>query len=389
MHEHALSLLSQRLLGVMSNISLVKVSSAEQIELDNFIEASGREGRFRHAVDKKVFLMQPIQDSWMYVSLILIAAAMIVLNPQSTGQDVSRYLVFFYVVRLAIVEFGLFNEFVMSAAQARGAMDRVNDVLDDHGKHVVPQGKQVFTGLKRNLAFRSLNFSYDDGREVLQNASFVVDVGTTTAIVGPSGAGKSTLASMLLRFYDCPPGTIFLDDVDIREYSLTSLYAQMAFVSQDIMLFNESLRYNMTYGLKSEVTSHDLSQAVQRARLDAFVETLPAGLDTVIGERGVRLSGGQRQRLSLARAFLKKAEILVLDEATSSLDSQTEQEIQEAIGEIVKQRTAIVIAHRLSTVMNADKIIVMEHGSVAEQGTLDELLNQQGKFYGCWKLQRF
>jgi len=191
-----------------------------------------------------------------------------------------------------------------------------------------------------------------------------------------------------MRYYDCPPGTIILDDKDIRDFSLPSLLDHIALVSQETFLFNESLRYNITYGL-AEVSEEQLQDTVERARLSEFVQSLPKGLDTLIGDRGVQLSGGEKQRVSIARALLKGAEILILDEATSSLDTKTEKLIQEAIDEAVRGRTTIVIAHRLSTIQHADHIVVIEQGRCLEQGALEELLAKKGTFYELWEEQKF
>ena len=235
---------------------------------------------------------------------------------------------------------------------------------------------------------RNLTFGYSDNRTILDDVSFTLTKGTMTAIVGPTGAGKSTIINLLMRYYECPEGTIFIDDKDIRKLTLNSYLHHTALVSQETLLLHDSLRNNITYGLDN-ISEEDLLDTVKRARLDSFVEALPEGLDTLIGDRGVKLSGGEKQRVSIARALLKGSDILILDEATSSLDSKTEKLIQEAIDEAVKGRTSIVIAHRLSTIKHADNIIVIEEGQCKEQGTLDELLAKKGAFHGLWEQQRF
>ncbi|MDD5218937.1 MAG: ATP-binding cassette domain-containing protein, partial [Candidatus Omnitrophica bacterium] len=207
--------------------------------------------------------------------------------------------------------------------------------------------------------------------------------------VRPTGSSKTTLINLILRFYDCPPGSIFMDAMDIREYSVKSLMRFMGVVGQDVLLFNESVRFNMTYGLERSFTDEELLDAARKARLDEFIRGLPKGLHTVIGERGIQLSGGERQRLSIARVFLKEPDILLLDEATNSLDSLTERLIQEAVDNAIQGRTALVIAHRLSTISHADQIIVLDHGSVVEQGSLQNLLAQKGKFWQYWEAQKF
>jgi ABC-type multidrug transport system fused ATPase/permease subunit len=192
-----------------------------------------------------------------------------------------------------------------------------------------------------------------------------------------------------LRFYDSAPGSILIDGDDIRDFDLKSLLAQSAYVSQDVVLFNDSIKNNIIYGLEDRFTEEQLITAVKKSRLDDFINSLPQGLETHIGDKGVKLSGGEKQRVSIARAFLKGADILILDEATTSLDTDTEKLIQEAINEAVKDKTTIVIAHRLSTIQNADKIIVIEDGRLAEEGSLAELLEKKGKFYEYWQAQKF
>ncbi|MGB1908019.1 MAG: ABC transporter ATP-binding protein, partial [Spongiibacter sp.] len=229
--------------------------------------------------------------------------------------------------------------------------------------------------VRGEIEIRDLSFSYaPDLPPVLRDINLRVEPGTSLALVGLSGSGKSTLVSLLSRFYQHTEGELLLDGVDVRDYKLANLRSNIALVTQQVTLFNDTVYNNIAYGSMSSATREDVEAAVAAAHASEFIAQLPQGLDTVIGEDGVMLSGGQRQRLAIARAFLKDAPVLILDEATSALDNRAEAHIQQAMEEVMKGRTTIVIAHRLTTIEKADKIVVMEEGRVLEQGSHDELL---------------
>jgi ATP-binding cassette, subfamily B, bacterial len=245
-------------------------------------------------------------------------------------------------------------------------LDTRPDVVD----HPAAREAPPFQG---EIRYERVRFAYADGREVLRGIDLTVRVGETIAFVGPSGAGKTTLCSLLPRFYDVSGGRITVDGIDIRDLTLASLRRQIGIVQQDVFLFGGSLRENVAYG-KLDATEDEIREAVRRARLGDMVAMLPDGLDTIIGERGVKLSGGQQQRLAIARMFLKNPPILILDEATSALDTETERAIQRSLAELAVGRTTLVIAHRLATVHHADRIVVVDDGRIVEQGRHDELL---------------
>lgn len=238
------------------------------------------------------------------------------------------------------------------------------------------------------IQFEHIFFAYRAGQNVLHDVSFTLNAGETVALVGHSGSGKSTLASLLSRFYDTTTGQITLDGIPIQALSLTALRAQIALVSQQVTLFNDTLANNIAYG-RFDTPRETIITAAKRAHAHEFIQALPLGYDTRIGENGVLLSGGQRQRLAIARAILKNAPILILDEATSALDSESEHYIQEALEQIMQHRTTLVIAHRLSTIKQADKIVVMHHGRVVEQGSHDALLRLNGHYAQLYRVQAF
>ena len=237
------------------------------------------------------------------------------------------------------------------------------------------------------IKFRNVSFSYEKDREILQNLSFTINSGTSTAIVGPTGAGKSTLSKLLFRFYDVTEGSILLDDQDIRNITQNSLRQNIGVVPQDTVLFNDTIRYNIKYG-RLDASDDDIYKVIDQAQLTDFISDLPDGLDTIVGERGLKLSGGEKQRVAIARTLLKSPPILILDEATSALDTLTESEIKGALDNLSQKRTSLIIAHRLSTVIGADKIIVLQRGKIVEEGNHKELLKKDGLYADMWSSQQ-
>jgi subfamily B ATP-binding cassette protein MsbA len=265
----------------------------------------------------------------------------------------------------------------------------VDKVFNDNDKCFISEGTSELKKIDEKIEFQHLNFSYSQGTEALKDINFSVNKGEMTAIIGSSGGGKTTLINMIMRFYKPSSGRIEIDGVDITNFTLKSLRNKIALVSQETFLFNASLRFNMLYGLNREVDDKTLFDAMEKAQISDFILSLPRGIDTEIGDRGVKLSGGERQRISIARAILKNAEVIILDEATSSLDSITENKIKIAIEELTQDKTTIAIAHRLSTIKNTNNIVVLEKGRIVEQGQPEELLKKKGKFYQYWQEQKF
>ncbi|MCW5716344.1 MAG: ABC transporter ATP-binding protein [Bauldia sp.] len=294
------------------------------------------------------------------------------------------------------LSYGEFVGFILLIEVFFRPIDKITSVLESYPKGIAGfrrflrlidtepdiadrPGAVAVTHLRGEIEYRDATFGYADGSTVIESLNLSIPAGTTVAFVGPSGAGKTTICSLLPRFYELRSGAITVDGIDIRDMTQQSLRSQIGIVQQDVFLFGGTLRDNVAYG-KLDATDAEIMDAMRRARLDEFVAGLPAGLDTIVGERGVKLSGGQKQRVAIARMFLKNPPILILDEATSALDSATEQAIQRSLAELSHGRTTLVIAHRLATIQNADRIVVVDGRGIAEQGTHAELLARRGAY---------
>lgn len=263
---------------------------------------------------------------------------------------------------------------------------RFTELIDTKPQIVDRKDAIDVTALEGNIVFKNVTFGYEKHKPVLQGIDLSITAGETVAFVGPSGAGKTTISSLIPRFYDIDGGAITIDGIDIRDMTKRSLRSQIGIVQQDVFLFTGTLRENIAYG-KLDATDEEIQRAAKMAHLEQLIESLPDGYETQVGERGLKLSGGQKQRIAIARMFLKNPPILILDEATSALDTETEQVIQNALTELAKDRTTLVIAHRLATIRNADRIVVVTENGIAEEGTHDELVERGGIFANLHRVQ--
>ncbi|BAY26888.1 ABC transporter-related protein [Calothrix sp. NIES-2100] len=374
-------------LEVLNGIRLVKSSGNEEREYKRIQQLI----RDREKAD---FLSQVNSEAIGPVSEVtgIIALILIVLIGRAlfTSQitTVSAVLLTYLLVLLRLLPLiSQLNVLRSSFANTSTSVDVVADFLRKDNKPLMNRGKILYQNLQQGIHFNHVCFAYPNHENlVLDNVDLYLPQGTTLALVGGSGAGKSTMADMLSRFYDPTSGCITLDGIDLRDFEMKSLRQSMGIVSQDTFLFNDSVRNNICYG-RSEVSDDEIIAAAKRANAYEFISKLPQGLDTLIGDRGVMLSGGQRQRLAIARALLQNPEILILDEATSALDTVSERLVQAALEDLSRDRTTLVIAHRLSTVQKADQIAVLDHGRVVEVGTHKELLEKGGYYSRLYSMQ--
>jgi len=335
---------------------------------------------------RKKDLTSPLNEflgAAVMISLVWFGGKMIVEGTaEMTGET---FLGFIIVFSQLLVPIQSVANSVTYLNKAKVSMDRINEVLNSDEKILENDQPLVINELKDKIAYENVSFKYQDAY-VLNNLSFSVRKGTVVALVGESGSGKSTVADLLPRFYDVTEGRITIDGTDIRNFSLKSLRDQIAIVSQESILFNDTVKNNILFG-RPDATEEEVMQAARIANASDFIEKMENGYETMIGERGGKLSGGQRQRINIARAVLKNAPILILDEATSALDIESERQVQQALEELMKNKTSIVIAHRLSTIRNADQIIVMSKGKIVETGTHEELLMLKGTYFKLFSLQ--
>ena len=362
----------------LSGIRVVKAFANEEFEKKIF------EGMIQNYRKNKLAFYKTMatSSSFNYVLMRLITLTSLVFGAYFTikGELTTGELVGFVLLANTFVKpIERINTMVEMYPKGFAGFKRFNEELARKPAIVDSPNAKVAPHFNGNIHYDNVSFEYDDGRPVLENINLEVKAGEMVAFVGPSGAGKTTLINLLPRFYDTTKGSISIDGVNIKDYTLSSLRGQIGTVQQDVFLFNGTIRENVLYG-KLDASDEEVERAIEAAKLKEVIEEFPEGLESPIGERGVKLSGGQKQRLSIARIFLKNPSILILDEATSALDTQTEQFIQNSFDELSKGRTTLVIAHRLATIKNVDRIIVVTPDGIVEQGTHKELLEKNGHY---------
>ncbi|HTI68898.1 MAG TPA: ABC transporter ATP-binding protein [Candidatus Limnocylindria bacterium] len=385
--SQASSAMNALLMDNLQGVRQIKLFGREQHEAGRFGEKAGQ---LRGATLR-------VMKAWAYYNpamslvaasgtvLVLWVGGRLVLDGEMTKGQLVSFLLYLAMFYLPLSQLHGLNQMMQSA---RAAAERVFDILDAEQEQTVTEaGPLLGERVSGRVQFQQVGLSYETGRWALRNATFEARPGETIALVGPTGAGKTTLVNLLPRFYEATEGQIILDGVDIRKIPLEKLRRQISVVSQEPFLFNGTVRENILYG-RLNASDEELMKAAQAANCHEFISALTKGYDTTVGERGVRLSVGEKQRISIARALLKDAPILILDEATASVDTATERLIQEALQRLMSGRTAFVIAHRLSTVRDADCILVLRHGEIVERGTHLQLLEMGGLYAKLHAAQR-
>ncbi|MDM5282141.1 ABC transporter ATP-binding protein [Peribacillus frigoritolerans] len=356
---------------VLTEIRLVKASNAEALEYQNGQKGIQKLFQFGLKEAKIQALIAPLMSFVMMALLVLILGygGMRVSSGALTAGALVAFIMYLFQIIMPMAQLA---SFFTQFQKATGATERIISILDSVEEE---DAKQPVQNMSQSISVDHLNYSYNNGEQVLKDISFNVEAGKVTAIVGPSGSGKTTLFSLFERFYKPQEGSISIGGTSINDFTLLSWRCQIGYVSQESPIVSGTIRDNICYGIDRDITDEELNQVAKMAYADQFISELPNGYDTEVGERGMKLSGGQRQRIAIARAFLRNPKILMLDEATSSLDSKSEKVVQQALNHLMKGRTTIVIAHRLSTVISSDQIIFLEKGKITGSGTHKELYN--------------
>jgi len=371
----------------IGSMRIVKAFATKSFEIKRFARETQKYYQLMLRRDRLRFVSSPVSETFgaTIAALLLWVGARDVLVTQSiSSEDFLRFILLLFSLFQPLKNLtNVVNELQNGLASA----DRVFAIMDIDSDIKDRNNAAEIVDLKESLSFNQVSFSYGEKNDkVLNNINFKINKGEIIALVGPSGAGKSTLVDLIPRFYDTLDGSIKIDNKNIKELKISSLRSLMGIVTQETFLFDDSVKANIAYGLEN-ISDDQIEEAAKAANADDFIKELPDGYNTIIGERGVSLSGGQKQRIAIARAIVKNPPILILDEATSSLDSESEKHVQSAIENLMSKRTVIVIAHRLSTVHNADKILVLEKGQIVQEGKHEDLVNNEGLYKQLHKMQ--
>lgn len=377
--------INSSLQDTLGGIRVVKSFTGEDIEAEKFDRSNlafldSKQANYRQMA--KFHSGNNFFEGLMFIT-VLVAGGFFIARGELTGEDLAIYALY---INIFINPVNVLVEFTEQLQKGLAGFERFREVMDTMPEIVDKKDAAELKDVKGVIDYQNVSFSYEEEETVLNNINLHVDAGKSVAIVGPSGGGKTTLCSLLPRFYDVTGGAVLIDGTDIRNVTQKSLRTFIGIVQQDVYLFNGTVKENIAYG-KMDATMDEIIEAARSADLLDFIESLPNGFDTMVGERGARLSGGQKQRIAIARVFLKNPPILILDEATSALDNESERYIQESLDKLSVGRTTITIAHRLSTILGADEIIVLDEDGIKERGTHEVLLSKGGLYEKYYKMQ--
>ena len=375
-----------KLEDTLSNIELVQLNNNQDFEKGLFKEYAESESYHSAKARIKGILIPSVLEVINALGALLVVAVSVFLFFSFNSYSLGRLLVFFVSLRRFVSNVEQFTSNIVQTTTEIPNLEKILWALNFQESLPIISGNKELIKIKKEISFKNVNFSYDHTRKILDNISFTVPINKVVALVGPTGAGKTTIINLLPRFFDPLSGKIEFDNEDIKNFTLESLRNDIGLVSQNAKLFNNTIRYNIVYGIK-DIDENKYRDALKSAQLDSFINKLPKQDLTIVGSNGVKLSGGEKQRISIARAILKNPQILILDEATSSLDAKTEYELDKALELVLPNRSVFVIAHRLVTIKKADIIFFIDHGSLVEQGSFNELVNKKDKFYQFAVLQ--
>lgn len=381
------SLLTSILEETISSLRIIKSFNAIDDMNNRFRNFNTSYTRLRNKINRRVNLASPQSEFFgncLVIGILLVGSRNVISTPVLMSADI--FIVYLIIFSLIIKPAKDISTSFYNIKKADAAKNRICEIIYANNSIIEPENPIELKEIKDGIRIQNLNFAYDSKNLVLKNINLTFKKGENTAIVGASGSGKSTLIDLIMKFYNTEENTLFFDNISINNISSSEVRKHIAIVTQETILFNDSVKNNINFGERS-FTDEEIEAAARIANAHEFICKLPQGYDTIIGDRGSTLSGGQKQRLAIARAILRKCEILILDEATSALDTISEHSVQEAINKLSKEKTIITIAHRLSTIKNCDKIIVMDKGCVEEIGTHEELIAKKGIYHKLCKMQ--